>query len=82
MPSPLNVTSTLSSMILISPVVLRDPYYYTASVYIYLNCLLPLHREDHLRPLNPTPYKVSVNKELYNFVHEMWLKESPIADLS
>lgn len=39
-------------------------------------------REDHLRPLNPTPYKVSVDSLLCQQVREMWLQESPIPELS
>jgi len=39
-------------------------------------------RQDHLRPLNPTPYKVSVSQELYNSIHDLWLQEVPIPDLS
>lgn len=39
-------------------------------------------REDHIRPLNPTPYKVSVSAELYDFMHRLWLNEAPIRDLS
>lgn len=39
-------------------------------------------REDHIRPLNPTPYKVSVSAELYDFMHRLWLNEAPIQDLS
>jgi len=54
-------------------------------------------RNDYMRLLNPTPYKVyppkkckplilqiqvSVTDDLYNFVHELWLKEAPIPDLS
>lgn len=38
-------------------------------------------REDHLRPLNPTPYKVSVNQELFAQVRDMWLNEAPITEL-
>lgn len=38
-------------------------------------------REDHLRPLNPTPYKVSVSASLYNFIHELWMSEVPIPEL-
>jgi len=39
-------------------------------------------REDHLRFLNPTPYKVSVNEELYRILHTIWLDSAPIKDLS
>lgn len=38
-------------------------------------------RPDHLRPLNPTPYKVSVSEELYRFLHDLWLQKSPIAEI-
>ena len=38
-------------------------------------------REDHMRPINPTPYKVSVSSELYNKLHSLWLDESPIPDI-
>lgn len=40
------------------------------------------NREDHIRPLNPTPYKVSVSAELYDFMHRLWLNEAPIQDLN
>lgn len=39
-------------------------------------------RNDHKRTLNPTPYKVSVSVELYNFIHELWLQNAPIGELS
>lgn len=35
-------------------------------------------REDHLRTLNPTPYKVSVSDHLYNKMYELRQKETPI----
>ncbi len=38
-------------------------------------------REDHLRPLNPTPYKVSLSEKLYDFLHELWHKEAPIKEM-
>ena len=43
---------------------------------------LTLFREDHLRNLNPTTYKVSVSSELYDFVHELWMKKVPVQELS
>jgi nicotinate phosphoribosyltransferase len=38
-------------------------------------------REDHLRDINPTPYKVSVSEELYSYVFHLWEEESPVTEL-
>lgn len=38
-------------------------------------------RSDHKRTLNPTPYKVSVSEKLFDFLHEIWLKNAPIGQL-
>ncbi|MEW6364838.1 MAG: nicotinate phosphoribosyltransferase [Acidobacteriota bacterium] len=38
-------------------------------------------RQDHLRLLNPTPYKVSVSAKLYDFIHRLWVEESPLPEL-
>jgi nicotinate phosphoribosyltransferase len=39
-------------------------------------------REDHLRRLNPTPYKVAVSSDLFAFMADLWLQETgPIPDL-
>jgi len=38
-------------------------------------------REDHLRDINPTPYKVSVSEELYSYVFNLWSEESPVTEL-
>ena len=38
-------------------------------------------REDHMRPINPTPYKVSLSEELYNKLHSTWLEACPIPDI-
>eukprot|EP00033_Pygsuia_biforma_P000664 GCRY01000781.1.p1 GENE.GCRY01000781.1~~GCRY01000781.1.p1 ORF type:complete len:550 (+),score=120.08 GCRY01000781.1:121-1770(+) len=37
-------------------------------------------RSDHLRPINPTPYKLSVTDGLYDFMHSLWLSEAPITE--
>ncbi|XP_076282624.1 nicotinate phosphoribosyltransferase isoform X2 [Lasioglossum baleicum] len=39
-------------------------------------------RNDHRRNLNPTPYKVAVSDDLYNFIHDLWLQNAPIGELS
>ncbi|XP_042030497.1 nicotinate phosphoribosyltransferase 2-like [Salvia splendens] len=38
-------------------------------------------RSDHMRRLNPTPYKVSVSAKLYDFIHFLWLNEAPVGEL-
>ncbi len=38
-------------------------------------------RNDHKRVLNPTPYKISVSKHLYDFMHTLWLQYTPIGEL-
>ncbi|KAJ3700404.1 hypothetical protein LUZ61_004109 [Rhynchospora tenuis] len=38
-------------------------------------------RQDHMRRLNPTPYKVSVSAKLYDFIHYLWLNEAPVGEL-
>ena len=53
-----------------------------AELRAFVAAQLALVREDHLRPLNPTPYKVSVSTELYHYIHEMWMKEIPVSELS
>ncbi|XP_043476446.1 nicotinate phosphoribosyltransferase isoform X1 [Leptopilina heterotoma] len=39
-------------------------------------------RSDHKRNLNPTPYKVAVSDKLYHFIHDLWLQNAPIGQLS
>ncbi|XP_058449747.1 nicotinate phosphoribosyltransferase isoform X2 [Malaya genurostris] len=39
-------------------------------------------RQDHKRTLNPTPYKVAVSDNLYNFIHDLWLQNAPIGELA
>ena len=38
-------------------------------------------RSDHIRHLNPTPYKVAVTPMLYQEVHQLWSDNAPIPDL-
>lgn len=47
----------------------------------YVGEQFELIREDVVRSLNPTPYKVSVSSELYDFIHELWMKEFPVKEL-
>ena len=39
-------------------------------------------RPDILRYINPTPYKVSVSDGVFQFLHELWQAETPVAELS
>lgn len=48
----------------------------------YVMAQLETLREDHLRALNPTPYKVAVSSELYNFIHKLWMSEAPITEIN
>lgn len=43
---------------------------------------LSTFREDHLRPLNPTPFKVAVSTKMYDLIHTLWMQEAPVAELS
>jgi len=38
-------------------------------------------RNDHIRSLNATPYKISLSEELYEFMHALWMRESPVVEL-
>ncbi|ERL93855.1 nicotinate phosphoribosyltransferase [Dendroctonus ponderosae] len=42
---------------------------------------LKILRSDIKRTLNPTPYKVSVSDDLYQFLHTLWLANAPIGEL-
>ncbi|TGZ52247.1 hypothetical protein CRM22_010667 [Opisthorchis felineus] len=39
-------------------------------------------RPDYTRLLNPTPYKVSLSEQLYNFTYDLWLRMTPVSELS
>lgn len=43
---------------------------------------LLMMREDHLRFLNPTNYKVSITVPMLTKLNELWKREAPIANLS
>jgi nicotinate phosphoribosyltransferase len=61
---------------------LRAPFPSVSALQTFVRAQLALLREDHLRPLNPTPYKVSVSPELFHFLHDLWMKEVPIRELT
>jgi nicotinate phosphoribosyltransferase len=42
---------------------------------------LALFREDHLRFLNPTPYKTSVSPKMYAKIRDVWRREAQIAEI-
>jgi nicotinate phosphoribosyltransferase len=39
---------------------------------------IQLMRDDHVRAVNPTPYKVSVTEDLYAYLHRLWMQQAPI----
>lgn len=39
-------------------------------------------RPDYLRKINPAPYKVSVSEKLYDKIHNIIMKETPVFELS
>ncbi|MBN2382253.1 nicotinate phosphoribosyltransferase [bacterium] len=52
------------------------------AIRTYVHDQITHFRKDHLRLLNPTPYKVSVSNTLFNYMHDLWTRESPIDELS
>lgn len=60
---------------------LTAPFPSAQEIKQHVKYQLDSFREDHLRRLNPTPYKLSVTADLYTFMHELWLQETPIAEL-
>jgi len=61
--------------------VYAPPFLPLATLRSYVMEQVVTLREDHMRPINPTPYKVSVSSELYEKLHTIWLAESPIPDI-
>ena len=39
-------------------------------------------REDTIRHVNPTPFKVSLSANLYTYMHDLWLDSAPIGELN
>jgi len=48
----------------------------------YVQDQIAAMRPDHMRAVNPTPYKVSVSEELYRSMHELWMQEAPISEIA
>lgn len=48
----------------------------------YVQEQISVMRPDHMRAVNPTPYKVSVSEELYRSMHELWMHEAPITEIT
>jgi nicotinate phosphoribosyltransferase len=47
----------------------------------YVNDQINNTRADLLRYVNPGEYKVSVSEDSFRFLHNMWQKETPVAEL-
>jgi len=47
----------------------------------YVKGQLKKMREDHLRNLNPTPYKISVSEKLNNFMQQLLKKEASVGEI-
>ncbi|CEF66205.1 Nicotinate phosphoribosyltransferase [Strongyloides ratti] len=47
----------------------------------YVSENIKLTRKDHKRFFDPTPYKVSISKQLYEFLHTLWLENTPVRKL-
>mmetsp|Transcript_12773 Transcript_12773/g.20856 ORF Transcript_12773/g.20856 Transcript_12773/m.20856 type:complete len:549 (+) Transcript_12773:177-1823(+) len=61
---------------------LLEPLPHIEQIRAHVQTELASMREDILRPLNPTPYKVSLSEDLYAFVHNLWLENAPVRELS
>jgi len=47
----------------------------------YCSSRLEKFRQDILRPLNPTPYKLAVSNEFFTFFKSLWQEQAPIKEL-
>ena len=61
---------------------LSPPIFFLSQARDHCKAQILSMRFDHTRPHNPTPYKISVSQKLYEFIHQLWMAEAPIADLS
>lgn len=59
----------------------QEPLPSLSDIRTYAQQQLDQLRKDHRRDLNPTPYKVSVTDSLFQFMHELWMKNVPIGEL-
>jgi nicotinate phosphoribosyltransferase len=61
---------------------MKYPPAHNSEIRNYVIDQLTNFRSDHLRHLNPTPYKVAVSQGLYEYIHGLWMKEAPITTLT
>jgi len=64
----------------------RDDCLHLSHVYVQIKARvwqqLQQMRSDHLRKMNPTPYKVSLSENLYTYMHKLWQEGVPIHEIS
>jgi nicotinate phosphoribosyltransferase len=60
---------------------LRAEFPSLTAIREYSKLQLSAFRDDHKRPLNPTPYKVSVPPDFYRCIKALWEAEAPVAQL-
>jgi nicotinate phosphoribosyltransferase len=51
-------------------------------VKAHVTAQLSSFRDDHLRRLNPTPYKTSISSDLFLYMQDLWSRETPIPEIS
>jgi nicotinate phosphoribosyltransferase len=60
---------------------IKEPLPTLHEIRAYAKEQIDILRKDHIRDLNPTPYKVSVTNDLFQFMHELWMRNVPIGEL-
>ena len=60
----------------------KEPLPPLKDIRVYVINQMKQLRKDHIRDLNPTPYKVSLTDDLFTFMHDLWIKNVPIGELS